>query len=67
MVRRKRKHYDCMKKEEKIYEGNVFVDSSNLESWLEKLEEVTKITGDLFVYSNCDFKAEKLKSIGGGL
>ena len=43
-----------MKKiQEKIYEGNVNIDSSNVKEWKKKLSGFTKISGNLDIDPNC--------------
>ena len=55
-----------MKKiQEKIYEGNVKIDSSNVKEWKKKLSGFTKISGDLYISSNCTLP--QLTSVGGYL
>jgi len=52
-------------KKTKIYNGDVEITKENKDEWIKKLKGVTEITGNLSVYSNCDFKA--LTTIGGNL
>ena len=49
----------------KIYKGNVEVHSSNVKEWEQKLKDIGKISGNLYINSDAELKA--LKSVGGSL
>jgi len=50
-----------------IYDGNVDITSKNSADLNEKLKKIQVITGNLYIYSNAELKADNLKSVGGDL
>ena len=54
-------------KKENVFNGNIEITKENQKEWNEKLKGVTAINGNLYIYSNCELKAEALTSVGGNL
>ena len=54
-------------KKENVFNGNIEITKENQKEWNEKLKGVTAINGNLYIYSNCELKAEALTSVGGYL
>ena len=50
-----------------VYYGDVDINSTHLQEMQKKLKGITKITGYLYISSNCELKAEALTSVGGDL
>jgi len=51
----------------KTYKGNVEITKRNQKEWKKKLKDVTHISGNLYIYSDVEFSANKLESVGGYL
>ena len=51
----------------KTYKGNVEITEANQKEWEEKLKDIEKISGYLWVDSNVRLDAGKLESVGGNL